>query len=144
MPQMTKNQIDEFLSGKHLMKLATLSPDGYPYVNPVWFIYDGQTFTIGGRDKSEWVAYIKSDARVSFCIDTCELPYARVIIKGTAVIEDPAWISDGSFALKYLGDSEGKKYSTGTKDNPRALVRITPEHWITWVGIDWHPRYEAD
>ena len=144
MPRMTKDQMDEFLKGSsHLMKLATLRPNGAPYVNPVWYDYNGEAFHVAGRRKATWVANITEDSRVSFCIDTSEPPYKRVIVEGSAVIEDGAWLGDWEhWAVRYLGREAGHRYYEDTKATPRALIRITPETITTWAGPGWHPRYE--
>ena len=76
MPRLTNQQLNDFLtSGAHLMKLATLTSEGYPYVAPIWYDYDGEAFYVAGRRTANWVAHIRDDERVSCCIDTCEAPY---------------------------------------------------------------------
>ncbi len=38
MPSLSKAQLDEFLTDQpRIMKLATLTPEGWPYVNPLWY-----------------------------------------------------------------------------------------------------------
>ena len=54
------------------MRLSTLTPEGWPYVNPVWYHYDGESFLVAGRTKAQWVDHIRTDGRVSACIDTSE------------------------------------------------------------------------
>ena len=50
MPQLTKQQLNDFLTGgAHLMKLATLTSEGWPYVAPIWYDYDGEAFYVAGR-----------------------------------------------------------------------------------------------
>ena len=144
MPRMTKEQMDQFLtSGSHLLKLATLNESGSPYVTPVWYDYNGETFLLAGRRKARWVANIAADSRVSFCIDTSEPPYKRVIVEGSAVIEDAAWLGEWEhWALRYLGQEAGHRYYEETKATPRALIRITPGTTTTWAGPGWHPRYQ--
>lgn len=144
MPELNKQQFEAFLtSGSHLMKLATLTAEGYPYVNPVWYHYEGEAFYIAGRRRAAWVANIRSDGRVSFCIDTCEAPYTRVIVEGTAEIVDDAWLGEWRhWAVRYLGEELGGQYYEDTKHMPRAYIRITPHKTTTWAGPGWHPRYE--
>ena len=61
MPPLSDNQLKEFLTGQpHIMKLATLTSEGWPYVNPVWYDFDGEAFTVAGRKKAAWVANIKN------------------------------------------------------------------------------------
>ena len=55
MPSLSKTQLDEFLTDQpHIMKLATLTPEGWPYVNPLWYEYDGEVFHVAGRGKARW------------------------------------------------------------------------------------------
>ena len=143
MPPLTKAQLHEFLTtGRHIMKLATLTPEGWPYVVPVWYDYDGAAFTVAGRGKARWVANIAQDPRVSACIDTCDAPYTRVLVEGTAEIVDAEWLPQSpDRAIRYLGEDAGRRYFEEMRHVPRALVRITPRAFTTWAGGGWHPRY---
>ena len=144
MPQLNRRQLNEFLTGgSHLMKLATLTAEGGPYVTPVWYDYDGEAFYIAGRRTANWVAHIRGDERVSFCIDTCDAPYTRVVVEGTAEIVDGAWLGEWKhWAVRYLGDEAGSRYYEDTKHMPRAYIRITPRKLTSWAGPGWHPRYQ--
>jgi len=89
--------------------VGTLTPEGWPYIVPVWYVYDGRVFTILARPKNRWVDYIDRDPRVSLCIDTVEAPYTRVLIKGTAEIIDRQWIGPWkALAIRYLGAEDGQ------------------------------------
>ena len=104
MPPLNSQQLHEFLtSGKHLMKLATLTRDGWPQVNPVWYHFDGESYLVAGRTKASWVDNIRGSSRVSVCIDTCDAPYTRVIVEGSADIADDNWLGDWeSWSIRYL------------------------------------------
>ena len=143
MPPLDKTQLEEFLtSGSHLMKLATITPEGWPSINPVWYHYDGEAFLVAGRTKAAWVGNIQQNSKVSACIDTCEAPYTRVLVEATAVVEDMGWLGDWrSWSVRYLGEEAGNGYYERTRHMPRALVKITPNKIITWAGSEWHPRY---
>lgn len=143
MPKMDKRQLDDFLTGgAYLMKLATLAEDGYPYVNPVWYDYDGDAFYVAGRRKANWVANIRRDGRVSFCIDTPEAPYIRVAATADADIADGEWFGEWRhWAVRYLGEEAGGEYYENTKLTPRAYIRIVPRKITAWAGPGWHPRY---
>ena len=143
MPPLNSQQLNEFLtSGKHLMKLATLSRDGWPQVNPVWYHFDGEHYLVAGRIQASWVDNIRGSSRVSVCIDTCDAPYTRVIVGGSAEIADDNWFGDWeSWSIRYLGEQAGHRYYEETRNIPRVLVRITPVKTTTWGGAVWHPRY---
>ncbi len=145
MPALTPDQLHTFLTtDKHILKLATLTPDGWPYIVPVWYMYDGEAFTILARPKNRWVAYVEGDPRVSLCIDTVEAPYTRVLVKGLAEIVDPQWIGPWKdLAVRYLGPEAGAAYYEETKAVPRVNIRVTPQTVTTWGGGGWHPRYSS-
>ena len=142
MPPLTDAQLKEFLEAPRLMKLATLTSEGWPYVAPVWYDYDGESFTVAGRGKAAWVANIKNDHRVSLCIDTYETPYTRVSIEASASIIDDNWLpTSPDRAIRYIGEEAGRAYFEQMRHVPRALVRITPIKTVTWTGGGWHHRY---
>lgn len=144
MPRMSERQTIEFLTeGSNMMRLATLTAAGWPYVAPIWYHYEDGAFYVAGRRKAIWVSNIRRDARVSFCIDTCDAPYKRVSALGLAEIVDSAWLGEWrAWAVRYRGEQEGGQYYEETKHTPRAYIRITPRKLTTWAGPGWHPRYE--
>ena len=146
MPPFDKHELEKFLTtGSHIMKLATLTTEGWPSVNPVWYQYDGGDFLVAGRTKARWVANIRNDPRVSLCIDTNNAPYSRVLVEGSAEVADPAWFGDWEpWSIRYLGQEAGHRYYEETKHVPRALVRIVPRTVTSWAGGGWHPRYTDD
>ncbi len=40
---MNKEEIDEFLSGRWIARLATIGTDGYPHIAPLWYYWDGES-----------------------------------------------------------------------------------------------------
>ena len=53
MPPFDKHQLEQFLtSRRHIMKLATLTAEGWPSVNPVWYQYEDGDFLVAGRTKA--------------------------------------------------------------------------------------------
>ncbi|HVB82296.1 MAG TPA: pyridoxamine 5'-phosphate oxidase family protein [Candidatus Binataceae bacterium] len=39
---MSQAEIDEYLSGPWVARLATIGRDGYPHVYPFWYYWDGE------------------------------------------------------------------------------------------------------
>jgi hypothetical protein len=39
---MSREEIDEFLSGRWVARLATIGRDGYPHAFPFWYYWDGE------------------------------------------------------------------------------------------------------
>ena len=145
MPELTAEQVNGLLAGPVLARLATVKPDGAPYVVPVWQHWDGEAMYVIPRRMSRFVEHIRSESRVAVsCAD--DLSSTRVLIEGTAeIVEGPARMAGRmleiaqGMALRYSGEP-GLAYIEATMDKPRYLVRITPLKMTTWTG-GWHSRY---
>ena len=144
MPKLSKSEMEEFLTtGSKILKLGTVTAEGYPYVNPLWYSYEKDVFLVAGRSKAVWVSHIKENPKTSLCIDTYVAPYTRVIGETDAEILDAEWTGDWEqWAHRYLGEKEGHQYYEDTKHMPRVLVKLTPRKLTNWAGPGWHPRYQ--
>ncbi len=146
MPPLTQPELEKFFTtGANIIRLSTLSPSGHPYVVPLWFWYADGYFMIAARRQNEWLKHIEADGKVGASIDTSEVPYVRVLIKGTASILDRNWTGPWEpLAVRYIGQEAGHAYYEKTKAVPRVLVRVAPEHIMSWSGSDWHRKYFED
>ena len=147
MPGLTPEQMDELLAGPIIARLATVKPDGAPYVVPVWQYWDDGSMFIIPREKSSFVEYVRNEPRVAVsCADDEDPDHPRVLIEGTAeIVEGPAAMTGRmleiarEMVLRYAGEP-GLAYLQATIDKPRYLLRISPEKITTWAS-GWHPRY---
>lgn len=85
----------------NIAKIATLNADGSPYVNPIWYEYDGVYFYLGARARSQAVKNILRDGRVCLCIDEPTQPHTRVVIQGTAEVTALAEEMNLAIGTKY-------------------------------------------
>jgi PPOX class probable F420-dependent enzyme len=155
---LTREQMNQFLAGNSLARLATLKPDGAPYVIPVWYQWDGEALWFVGRERSAWCRYIDNDPRVAVVIDSehsdpdesgksVEIP--KVVMEGLAeVVETPnvggQWIQVAEeMSYRYLGPN-GPTYLTSTIQQPRWLIKMTPNRIKTWKGVGWARKYWVD
>jgi PPOX class probable F420-dependent enzyme len=153
MPGMSQSEIREFLKRPLIAKVSTISPDGSPYISPVWFEYSDSKVYIIARKHSRYVEHIKKNPKVAVLIDDDTAPYAKVHFTGTAkILEGPTtsgrWVEIARrMASRHFGESIGPKYLEGTLDQPRYLIEITPTQTVSWRGTgrgdrsEWHPRY---
>lgn len=151
---MSAAERDEFLAGPWLARLACLRPDGWPYVVPVWYHWDGVAFWVVGRARSEWCHYMAQDPRVSLVVDEPEPPIRKVICEGTAVVVEAAvgpTLENGEKSLwnllgekhtgpRYLGERAGE-YRGAVNVEPCWTYKIVPRKLTTWQGFGWARRY---
>lgn len=149
---LTDDERLRFLAEPWNGRLATVTADGWPYIAPVWYEFDPgpRHFLVVGRERAEWVGHVQRNPRVAFHVaDDVHREHTRVLVQGVAeIIEGPVAPAASPrllelthrLSLRYLGPT-GPVYAERTLARPRVLVRITPTHWRTWTGTEWHPRY---
>lgn len=148
---LTKEETDAFLQQPVVARLATVKPDGSPYVAPVWQAWDGEAFWIVPREKSAFVQYLRHEPRVCLSIALDQAPNTRVTAEGTAeIVEGPVdgqggtsrWVPIArDMARRYLGE-HGPEYLEPTMNRPRYLVKVTPTRMRTWEGVEWSEKYK--
>jgi general stress protein 26 len=145
MPRLAKQGLQDFLFGGNIAKIATIDENGLPYINPVWYEWDGKSFYVIARAKSRFLANIRKNNNVAVCVDISTKPYTRVTAQGKAsILSGFDWIPMGRrMALRYLGESGLASYLDGTLKLERAVIRIDPTSIQSWTGMDWHPRYTS-
>ncbi len=132
---LTQEKIDNLLGAASTGSLATLNPDGSPYVTPVHFLYYGGAVYLHGLPLGRKVDNIKADPRVSMTVyemealllDPEEKPcdtntkYESVILAGKAII-----LEDIETKREILREIV-KKYTPylGSKELPENMVKGT-------------------
>jgi PPOX class probable F420-dependent enzyme len=149
---LSEAEIVQFLAEPWNARIATITPEGWPYLTPVWYEYeaDRRTFIVVGRERAEWVGYVKRNPRIALLVaDDAHAEHTRVNVQGTAEIlkgpvapADDPWLAEmvDRMSLRYLGP-KGPAYAKLTSERPRMVIRISPHRWRTWTGREWHPRY---
>ena len=66
---MTDEEVDEFLKGPHLCRLACLDEEGWPYIVPLWYQYRDGGYYVIPRARSVWAKHIQRDPRIHICVD---------------------------------------------------------------------------
>ncbi len=93
--------------------LTTLRAGGSPWPNPVWFVWDGETFLVHSRPESLKLRHIARDPRVALNLNGEGWDLDIVVVSGTARIapeeppvdQAPAYVEKYSGAIERLGMS---------------------------------------
>lgn len=132
-----------------LATLSTTTDDGYPWIVPVWFEWDGDAAWLLCRGKAAFVGHLVARPRVALLVDRRDERQTRALLLGEAeVVAGPAPLSEDPhmrdvaerLAIRYSG-AAGRDYIERSLEWPRALVRIVPTRVVSWGVVDWHPRY---
>lgn len=149
---LTVDEISAFLERGVVARIATVRPDGWPYVAPLWQEWDGTSFWLVPRARSRFVDYLRHEPRVCISVALESAPYTRVTALGRAeIVEGPVdgqggasrWVPVARrMARRYLGE-HGPEYLEPTLDRPRYLIRVLPVKLTTWEGVEWHQKYTS-
>lgn len=132
---MTDQEVDTFLStSRSFLYIATNGADGYPLVNPVWYLWQDGEFLVITKEKTGLVQNLRRDARACLLVANSEVPYIRITCKAEAEFKEYDWHEIGrSAVLRYLGET-GFAYYDATTDIPRVIIHFRPERMTTWNG----------
>lgn len=140
-------EIDRLLREPIVARLATIGPDGYPHVVPVWTEWDGRHVWLVVRARARYVEHLRQDPRVALSVVRGDEAGTRVLVQGTAeIVAGPGPLAGRMLSVarrmahRYEGEP-GLAYVEESRSWPRCLVRIRPERITSWGGPDWHPRY---
>ena len=146
---LTAQEIQEFLDGPIVARIATIGADGMPYITPVWEEWDGEAMWIVPREKSAFIKHILNNPKIAVSCALDSSPYTRVLMRGTVEIAAGPSPMEGKclevanrMAVRYLGE-RGPEYLIPTMDRPRYLLKFIPSKIVSWEGVEWHEKYTA-
>jgi PPOX class probable F420-dependent enzyme len=145
---LTQAEIDDLLRRPLVARLATIDPDGYPAIAPVWFEWDGTAAWLVVRAEARFVEDMRRDPRVGLSIVADDDPDLRVQLRGRATfLQGPGPLEGRMLEVaramgeRYEGPA-GLAYIETSRDWRRCLVRIDPVRLLAWGSPDWHDRYK--
>lgn len=92
MATMSEAQWRAFLgTGSRTGKLATVTADGTPTVNPIWFVLDGDDVVFTTFHTSAKAGHLKRLGHAALCVDDEGFPFSYVLVRGPVTIteDDP-------------------------------------------------------
>jgi nitroimidazol reductase NimA-like FMN-containing flavoprotein (pyridoxamine 5'-phosphate oxidase superfamily) len=135
---MTRKQLEEFLGGKLILRLATVNRNGDPEIQPIWYHYlNGNLYLMTSHD-SRKMQNIRRNNKVYFCVDTEIYPYKGAKGKGAATtVTDRQRAVDiaEKIGVKYLGDAENpmaKRFTNAVREGRDIVIEIVPDFFSVW------------
>ncbi|MCD7906209.1 MAG: pyridoxamine 5'-phosphate oxidase family protein, partial [Clostridium sp.] len=113
--QLSTSEIDTFLKVQKVGRLATLNPDGYPYITPVHFVYLDNYIYIHGLCKGQKIDNVKRNPAVCFEIDE---------MSGLILDEKPCDVNTSYQSIIILG----KAYLTNEEEKIGALKELVHKY----------------
>ena len=115
---LTPAEATRFLGEPWTGRIATIGPDGWPYVAPVWYEFepDRRSFLVVGRERARWIAHIRVEPRVAFHVaDDLHAHHTRVQVQATARILEG---DDENDIVRFLVAVDDQHPSPRPEDDP--------------------------
>jgi len=133
---MSRTEREEFLAGVHVGIVSVDEPEEGPLSVPVWYLYEpAGEIVLVTRPQARKAPLLRVGARVSFLVQSEEMPPRYVSVQGTVVSAEPADVARDlkPVVRKYLGTEVGDAYVDGTRPNgtDEIVVRIRPRRWFS-------------
>lgn len=127
----TDARVREFLGhGTRTGKIAMVAHDGRPFVNPVWFILEGDELVFNtGKQTAKGLA-LQRDPRVALCVDLEQSPYAYLQVQGAATLsDDPAELLRAATAIarRYMPPDQAEEFGRRNGVPGELAVRVRPD-----------------
>jgi PPOX class probable F420-dependent enzyme len=139
--------LDALLREPIVARLATIDPEGYPVIVPIWTDWDGEAVWLVARARADYAANLLARPKVSLSIVRGDAADTRALVVGRAeAVEGPGPLAGRMedvarrMARRYEGEA-GERYIDESRDWPRLLVRVVPDRIVSWGDPGWHPRY---
>lgn len=150
---MSQEEIDDFLSGRWVARLATIAPDGYPHVSPLWYYWDGRCVYMALTHTRKPCKHLRHNPRCSLAIDMDDRPLMgmrsnlakAVIITGeaeltpvgsdkTVAIEAGPW--QGEYRPEQVVAMIGSRYPLSSRDGALGFTLESYRELFSQPGIE--------
>ncbi|MBA2277424.1 MAG: pyridoxamine 5'-phosphate oxidase family protein [Chloroflexia bacterium] len=125
-------------------RLAYTWNDGTPRVIPIAFHWTGEEIVMGTPPDAPKVDALRANPKVALTIDSNEMPYKVLLVRGTTTVEEiDGIVPEYALAsIRYLGEEQGTAWNAQIAAMSPRMTRLAvrPE----WVGIlDFETRFPS-
>jgi PPOX class probable F420-dependent enzyme len=117
------------LRNEQVIWLTTVGRSGTPQPNPVWFLWDGETFLIYTQPTAYKLRNLRHNPHVALHFDSGEDGEDVIVFTGTAILDEsapqaqdnPPYLEkyrDGIASIEMTPESMGESYSVAIRVKP--------------------------
>jgi len=137
----TETEVNNFLNKKLNIQIATIDEEGYPMIQPLWFLYDKNSGKIyaATRKMTKKIENIRRNPeKIYYSIDDENFPYKGVKGRGEAkIVEDVQRVLPivEKINVKYLGTNDhplAKMLLDNARKGEEIVIEITPKFFSAW------------
>tara|TARA_Y100000588_G_scaffold379915_1_gene462907 strand:- start:506 stop:943 length:438 start_codon:yes stop_codon:yes gene_type:complete len=131
---MSHEEMNAFLAEPRNGIVATINPDGFPQLTPIWFHWENNTVYFSTTAPRLKTRNLKRDGRISICIDEPGDPDQRTVVLGADSVEITLGLGTVTerIARKYGGKNWESSYEHIANTPERVVVSFKPTRILTW------------
>jgi PPOX class probable F420-dependent enzyme len=142
---MTGAEVAAFLDLPRTLEVATIGPNGWPHLAPMWFVIQEDRVVFRSFTKSQKIVNLRRDSRLTVLAEEGHAyqELKGVMIKGRAeIVDDPTFVLGlyGGLAARYpmVGgatvelDDEALEAAFGRFAAKNSAVIVHPMHTVSW------------
>ena len=129
---MSQEEIDDFLSDRWVARLATIGPDGYPHVSPLWYYWDGRCVYMALTHTRRPCKHLRSNLAKAVII-TGEAELTAVGSEHTVTIEAGPW--QGEYRPEQVVAMIGSRYPLSSRDGALGFTLESYRELFSQPGI---------
>ena len=82
--KLSQSEINEFLDGVHIARVATTRPDGRPHIAPVWYLWEDDTLYFESESRTVKTRNLRQNPNIAISVDVTAggLRLKYVILEG--------------------------------------------------------------
>lgn len=118
--------------------ISTLRSDGHPITSATWYGFIDDDIVVSTPAARNKARNVRQDSRISFIVDTKQMPYRGVAIEGIAeIIEDADGAIIDAIICRYLGADAARQMRTRLDGvGERVILRIRAQRVRPWAIDD--------
>jgi hypothetical protein len=127
----------ELLASATIARLAYTGKDGFPWVIPIGFHWNGKTVVVAAPPISPKVSAMSAQPRVALTIDTDTAPPKSLLIRGVATIETVDGVPDDFIkaSTKGMEQTQVREFEAQARSIYKQMARIA-------ITPDWARFYD--
>lgn len=121
----------QILSQPVIVRISTITPDGYPHSVPVWFMLDGDALIVFTERGSQKAHNARANARGSIAIGGDPVGSPCYLVEGDIRLEDdPDHAVTAQITYHYEGKERGDEWLAMWKGSDHVILRLTPRRVV--------------
>jgi len=117
-----------------IVRVSTISPDGYPHTTPVWFLREGETLILFTGRETRKARNVRANAKGAIAIGGDPVGTPCYLMQGDFTVEDdPDHSATARITHHYESPDQAAEWLSSWEGDDHVILRLTP-HRIAQIS----------